>query len=71
MMGPVVQLASSNLESVRYDDAAQVLEVTFKNGGTFSYQNVSAELYAGLIAAPSIGKFFHANIRNRHQAARV
>lgn len=70
MFGESVPLSSSNLASVRYDADAQILEVTFVNGGTFSYQNVELSLYTGLLAAPSAGKYFHANIRNRYAASR-
>ena len=47
-----VTVKSSNIESVAYDPATRELHVRFKNGGTYSYEDVPAEKHAALMAAP-------------------
>lgn len=62
---------SSNLAAVGYDPDAQVLEIEFKNGGIYDYYGVPAGLYEQLLAAPSLGSFFHHNIRDAFPTERV
>jgi hypothetical protein len=69
MMGAVVPITSSNIESCQYDPDAKALSITFKSGGTWTYQNVEPETYEGLLSAPSAGKYFHANIRHRDRSS--
>ena len=52
------QVSSSNLVSVGYDTATQVLEVEFHSGGVYQYYGVPAALYEGLMAASSHGRYF-------------
>jgi hypothetical protein len=59
-----IQVSSSNLASVGYDDASQTLEVEFKRGTVYQYHGVPEVLHQSLMAAPSAGTFFNANIRN-------
>jgi hypothetical protein len=47
---------SSNVASVGYDPESQQLEVTFKDGATYVYSGIPVELYADLLAAPSVGR---------------
>ena len=53
---------SSNIAKVEYDDDAKKLHVTFKNGGTYEYDDVPKDVAEGFEAAESAGKYFHANI---------
>ena len=66
-----VTVKSSNIESVAYDPATRELHVRFKNGGTYSYEDVPAEKHAALMAAPSVGGYLHAHVRQAHKAKRV
>lgn len=59
---------SSNIKSVGYDPAKQLLEVEFGSGGVFHYHKVSPQAHAALLKAKSIGTHFHAKIRGRHKA---
>lgn len=59
---------SSNINSVGYDPAKQLLEVEFQNGGLFHYHKVSPQAHAALLKAKSIGSHFHSKIRARHKA---
>ena len=42
-----------------------MLTVVFKNGRTYSYQNVDKTVYDGLINARSSSRFFGANIAGK------
>jgi hypothetical protein len=59
-----VKVDSSNIESVGYDAATQVLEVRFINGGHYAYHDVPPEVHAEFVAAESIGKHFYRVIRH-------
>lgn len=56
-------VTSSKIKSVGYDPERKVLEVEFKNGGLYQYSGVDPQEHADLMAAPSIGKHFHAAIK--------
>lgn len=63
-------IISSNLQEAQYDEAQELLIVTFKNGTRYAYKPVNGELYASFAATfdgtgpVSAGKFFSANIRS-------
>lgn len=61
---------SSALRSVGYDQGQRVLEIEFTNGAVYQYFDVPAEVYGGLMAAESHGRYFNQAVRNaryRHQ----
>lgn len=61
---------SSNISKVDYDTETKVLGITFKNKSgekRYEYQGVPRELYDQMIAAPSTGKFFYANIKGKYE----
>ncbi len=62
---------SSNLHSVGYDSSTMTLEIEFKSGGIYQYYGVPKEVYEQLLAASSLGKFFHANIRNVYRYGKI
>jgi hypothetical protein len=58
-------LTSSNIHSAAHDAEAQELHVRFKNGGTYSYQDVDADEADDLFNAPSPGAHHHANLKHK------
>jgi hypothetical protein len=62
---------SSSLDSVGHDAASNTLEVEFKNGSVYQYDNVDAEEHKSLLAAESIGSHFHTNIRSKKLGRRL
>ena len=54
---------SSNLESVGYDTETQMLEVEFKDGRIYQYDNVPITVYNNLMEADSPGGYFNRNIK--------
>lgn len=57
------RVSSSNLCSVGYDNATNVLEVEFLNGGVYQYLNVPEHVYTGLMSASSHGSYFDKNVK--------
>lgn len=62
---------SSNIRSVGYDDQQNLLEIEFVSGGIYQYSGVPNDIYAGLMEAPSHGKFFAQFIKDRFPTKRV
>lgn len=54
---------SSNLASIGYDAANEILEVEFNHGGVYQYQDVPENVYDGLMNADSHGQYFDRNIK--------
>lgn len=55
---------SKQIKKVMYDPEKNKLSVYFANKATYIYEGVSAELFGGLISAPSVGSYFAKYIRN-------
>jgi KTSC domain len=64
-------VASSNITSVGYDQAAQTLEVEFKNGSIYQYFNVEQSMFDQLMASASKGQFLNTYIRSGYPYSRV
>jgi hypothetical protein len=62
---------SSLFEAVGYDPETCVLELAFTNGRIYQYFNVSSEVHDQLLKAPSLGKYFLANIQNVYNCVQV
>ena len=56
-------VTSSNLASVGYDAANEILEVEFKHGGVYQYFGVPENEYEELMNASSHGQYFDRNIK--------
>lgn len=67
----LVPVKSSNIKAVGYDPAARSLTVQFNSGANHRYDDVSPEKHAAMMAADSIGSYFHANIRSAHPSSKV
>ena len=55
---------SSNLYSVGYESG--VLEIKFRDGGTYRYYHVPYHVYEDLMDADSKGSYFHYHIKNQN-----
>lgn len=69
--GAQVFLRSSNLRAAAYDPATSVLTIEFRNGTAYAYAAVPQNVYAGLLAAGSHGRYLHRWIRSRYQFRRL
>jgi hypothetical protein len=61
----MVHVSSSVMNEVEYDPSRRRLAVRFNHGGWYTYLGVPARVAEGLLAAPSLGRYFHARIRDR------
>ena len=59
------QVESSNIASLRYDDANQLMYVTFNSGAEYVYQAVPRSVYEDILNAPSKGSKFWDDVRVR------
>jgi hypothetical protein len=64
-------VASSNVESVGYDDDSSTLEVAFHSGSVYQYFDVPRAVYDTLLQAESPGSFLHEQIRGVFRYART
>jgi len=58
-----IPVQSSNLASVGYDSANQILEIEFHHGGIYQYFNVPSRIHDGLMSAGSKGTYFDQNVK--------
>ena len=64
-------VASSNLASAGYDEAAQTLEIEFANGAIYQYYNVGSDLYEQFAHSSSKGQFLNTYIRSGYAYSRT
>ena len=62
-MFETVKVDSTAIEQVSYDKETQVLRIMFKRGAEYDYPNVPAYEFKALVSAPSVGKYYNANIK--------
>ena len=64
-------VASSNLQSIRYNEKREELTVTFRSGGVYRYFDVEPETVAELKYADSKGQYFFTRIRDNYRYEKV
>ena len=60
-----IHVESSNLKSIGYDPEQQILEIEFRGNVVWQYRNVPMSVWLELESAPSKGKYFQSQIRER------
>lgn len=58
-------VTSSMISSVGHDPDTDTMEVKFKSGKTYTYQDVPVEEFEALRDAPSVGQHFNEYFKNR------
>lgn len=56
---------SSQIASVGFDHADNVLEVEFKNGSVYHYTGVPPDMADAFVRSPSLGRFLHEHIKGQ------
>lgn len=51
--------------------SGDTLTVTLHNGSVYHHDGVSAELHAAMMAAPSAGAFYNAQVKKNHPARKA
>lgn len=64
-------MPSSVIRRFRYDERRRRLTVTFVSGDVYQYEDVPPEAAEDFRRAPSKGRFFGPNIRDRYPYHRV
>jgi len=62
---------SSQIHAVGYDAETKTLRVSFKSDGVYDYADVPEQMHADMLAAKSVGSFFHAHVRNVFKHTRL
>lgn len=62
---------SSAIRAVGYDGATRTLEVEFRSGSVYDYEDVPPEEVLGLLEADSLGRYFGTRIRPGYRARRA
>ena len=65
------KVESSNIASVGYDQLDSILEIEFKSGAVYQYENVPIRVYDVMMKADSVGKYFNAHIKSKYNYRRV
>lgn len=64
-------VASSNIAAVAYHVTASQLEVEFKSGDVYTYENVTGEEFDALMGAESIGRHLNQYIKPTKPAKHI
>lgn len=67
----MIQVSSSNIQGVGYDEATETVCVRFLNGSLYVYKGVPAHEFEGLKNAPSVGSYLHRNFKNVYPYERI
>lgn len=70
-MPEMIQVTSSNVSALGYDDIEQIVYVEFMNGSIYIYKGVSKNEFDGLLNASSIGSYLHRNFKNFYPYERI
>lgn len=62
----MIEVKSSNIAKVGYDQTKKVLSIQFESGKTYNYTAVPANVVLDLLFAESIGKYFNTEIKNKY-----
>jgi hypothetical protein len=54
---------SSAIQSVEFDDETGELVVTFRNGSSYTYPNVTIGTYEEFVNSSSPGSYWHSNLK--------
>ena len=64
-------LDSEAIADLRYEARSRWLFVQFTSGDWYAYLDVAPEVFTAFEAAPSKGRFFQAQVRDRYAFARL
>jgi len=67
----MINVKSSNVASVGYDEDSLTLQVEFNNGSTYQYFDVPEHLFSGLCDADSVGGYLASNIKGTYRYSKV
>ena len=64
----LTEVLSTNIRAIGYEEESNTLAVKFAYGDSiYHYFQVPSEVYKLLMASPSVGSFFEANIKHKYK----
>ncbi len=57
-------VTSSAIASIGYEESSGTLEIEFRTGTVYRYENVPENVYQGLVTASSKGLYFDQHVRD-------
>ena len=66
-----IQVKSSNINSIGYDEDSSTLEIEFHSGAVYQYFDVPFAVYDGLMDADSHGKYLAQHIKGQYRYVKV
>lgn len=66
-----VNVSSSNINSVSYDDKKSTMRIKFHNGAEYEYDDVPEGVFENLCSAKSCGSYFHKNVKDTYAYRRL
>ncbi len=67
----MIQVDSTNIDSVGYDEQKSILIIQFLDGSEYEYVDVPEYVYLDFLDAPSKGKYAHENIYDVYRSNRI
>lgn len=67
----LIEIESSNLKSASYNTKTKILQITFKNGSIYQYDDVEWNIFTKLRYASSQGKYFNKNINGKYKYKKI
>ena len=68
---PLIEVESSALLAIGYEQISETLRVVFKSGSEYRYTGVPIQVYRNLCNAESIGREFNRTIRKQYDCTVV
>lgn len=65
----ITSVSSSNISTIGYE--RYTLIISFKDGGTYEYEDVPESVYNSLMSASSHGSYFSDNIKNVYRCRKI
>jgi hypothetical protein len=66
----IMQVKSSHIETVEYDEVTKVLTIMFYRG-TYQYSGVPKEVYDEMLGSKTLGTYFHFNIKGLYECKKM
>lgn len=68
---PMLPVQSTMAEAVGYDPHQNVLQIQFKNGAVYQYEDVEVDTWHDLQESESPGRFFNQEIKGNYRSRRL
>ena len=59
-----LEVVSSLIRSIGYDEASSILEIEFRSGKLYRYENIPLNTYREFVLAASKGRYFERHIKD-------